>query len=104
MQASFDRDCFLADNLIVIGYSFSDEHINECIRIALLYNSQLKIHIIDCGFENDLALKYLSEFTKLKSHQKPKNIKENIISLGNTFVYKYKFKDFLSNKIEFVNE
>ncbi|MRG45347.1 hypothetical protein GFS24_09480 [Chitinophaga sp. SYP-B3965] len=55
MQFAFDKDCCFADIIFIIGYSFGDEHINECLKTALRHNSKLKIVIIDPGFlKNDL--------------------------------------------------
>lgn len=50
MQFAFDRDCCFADKIYIIGYSFGDEHINECIKTAFRFNKDLKIVIIDPGF------------------------------------------------------
>ena len=43
----FENTLFNARNLIVIGYSFSDKHINKVIKDACRKNDQLKIHVID---------------------------------------------------------
>ncbi len=57
MQASFDRDCSSADELYIIGYSFGDEHINNCIKTALQYNPSIRIFCVDPKFKaNDLDL------------------------------------------------
>jgi hypothetical protein len=50
MHSSFDRDCCFADELIVIGYSFGDTHINSSINAALNYNPGLKLYIIDPAY------------------------------------------------------
>jgi hypothetical protein len=50
MQFSFERDCMATDKLYVLGYSFGDEHINQCLKTALRYNMQLKIEIVDPDF------------------------------------------------------
>jgi len=97
-------DCFTADNIFIIGYSFNDEHINESIRMALIYNKSLTIHILDCDFLDKLELKYFSEFTNLIPDQNPERISENVYSYGNTFAYIYRFKDFLLGKIKYQNE
>ncbi|WP_133259493.1 SIR2 family protein [Pseudochryseolinea flava] len=47
MQAAFDRDCMVADEIIVIGYSLGDYHINSSIINALKANQKVKIHLID---------------------------------------------------------
>ncbi len=96
MQCAFERDCFTAENLYIVGFSFSDEHINETIRMALIFNSKLKIHIIDCGFLDNIELKYFSEFSQLigDNHQK---ITDGIYNYGNTYAYNYEFGYFLKN-------
>lgn len=55
MQSAFDRDCMSADNLIVIGYSFGDFHVNSSIVNALKHNKKIKVHFIDPAYveEND---------------------------------------------------
>jgi hypothetical protein len=50
MQASFDRDCCIADEILIIGYSFGDSHINSSINTALISNKTLKLHIIDPAY------------------------------------------------------
>ena len=102
MQYSFDRDCLTSDKIIIIGYSFNDEHINESIRMSLIYNQDVKIHIVDCGFMNGLELKYFSEFANLIQNQSPKRISDKVYSYGNTFAYLHTFKDFLTNEIDFI--
>lgn len=50
MQNSFDRDCMFADEIFIIGYSFSDEHINLSLKSAFFENPDLRITIIDPDF------------------------------------------------------
>lgn len=50
MQSAFDKDCCLANELLVIGYSFGDSHINASIKTALRYNPGLKLHFIDPAY------------------------------------------------------
>ncbi|MBI5539701.1 MAG: SIR2 family protein [Bacteroidia bacterium] len=50
MQSAFDKDCFFANELIVIGYSFGDSHINASIKTALKYNPELNLHFIDPAY------------------------------------------------------
>lgn len=47
INTSFEIDCCDGDNLYLIGYSFSDQHINSCVRSYIDKKSTLKIHIID---------------------------------------------------------
>ncbi len=51
MQASFERDCIFSNQLIIVGYSFGDEHINSSIRTALSENNDMKLIIIDPSFK-----------------------------------------------------
>ena len=51
MQAAFDKDCMMADNLIVVGYSFGDFHINSSIVTALRNNNKVRLHFIDPAYE-----------------------------------------------------
>ncbi len=53
MQACFDKDCIVGDKLIIVGYSFADEHINASIRTALEVNPDIKIEIIDPSFKKN---------------------------------------------------
>lgn len=53
MQAAFDRDCCFADEIIVVGYSLGDEHINESIKTAMRHNHALKITFINPSFKRD---------------------------------------------------
>ncbi|MEB2786400.1 SIR2 family protein [Algoriphagus persicinus] len=48
--SAFDRDCYNADELIIIGYSFGDEHINDIINKSRYSNKELKIEIVDPAF------------------------------------------------------
>lgn len=50
MQSSFDWDCCFADELLVIGYSFGDTHINSSINTALNHNPGLKLHFVDPAY------------------------------------------------------
>ncbi len=81
MQAAFDSDCSFADTIVVVGYSFGDEHINASIRTALQHNPHVKVVIVDPGFlknDQDLeaAIKIFSSTGD--SHQlKPRTIEKN---------------------------
>lgn len=47
MIAAFDRDCLTCDELIIVGYSFGDLHINDIIINSLKQNSKCNVIIID---------------------------------------------------------
>lgn len=53
MKFAFDRDTITADKLIIVGYSFGDEHINAAIGEAIKSNPKLKIVIVDPNFMKD---------------------------------------------------
>jgi len=78
MQATLDKDCLFADRIIVIGYSFGDEHINSSIRTALQYNEKLKLEIIDPSFTKnefdwDMMLKIFAASPNMENLPKRKS-------------------------------
>ena len=50
MQTAFDKDCLLSDEIIIVGYSFGDSHINSSIKTALKYNPNIKLTFIDPAY------------------------------------------------------
>ncbi|HRH60781.1 MAG TPA: SIR2 family protein, partial [Chitinophagaceae bacterium] len=52
MFSAFDRDCFEADKLFIIGYSFGDEHINDIIRNSRKYNTHVEIILVNPVFDD----------------------------------------------------
>ena len=63
MFSAFDKDCFEADRLYIVGYSFGDEHVNDIIRNARKFNNKLEIVLIDPKFdENKFALDFISHW------------------------------------------
>lgn len=52
MSSAFDIDCHTADEIIIIGYSFGDTHINETIRQAKMANPACKITCISPERDN----------------------------------------------------
>ncbi|MEX2347807.1 MAG: SIR2 family protein [Balneolaceae bacterium] len=92
MLSAFDRDCITADNLFIVGYSFSDGHLNEIINIALEENRDLNIHVIDPILESK----------NLDDHL-PSNLKRNFYHASiaeKVFQHKMNFKDYLRNESE----
>lgn len=59
MLSAFDRDCFDAEKLYIIGYSLGDEHINDIIRNSRKYNTQLEIVLINPIFDKE---KFMIDF------------------------------------------
>jgi hypothetical protein len=72
MQTAFDRDCICTDDLYIIGYSFSDEHINMSIKTALKYNSNIRIYIVDPSYDERNGKKgydlLVNQFLKVFTH------------------------------------
>ena len=103
MHFSFDRDCLNTDIIYIIGYSFGDEHINQCLKTAFRYNDKLKLEIVDPNFiENRMDLHLsLNLFQYIESDFiSPKKIGENIFSYykGKIKVYNLKFNEYLKQK------
>lgn len=102
MQASFDKDCCLADEILIVGYSFGDEHINQSLKSALRYNKNLKIIIVDPSFiekkkDEELALKIFpyrdsASFTPKKEGQDFYSYLDRTV-----VVYTVTFANFLNN-------
>jgi len=101
MQASFDYDCCFADTIYIVGYSFSDEHINSSIKTAIQYNEHVKIVIVDPEFtqdENDvnIGMKILSCAENRVSFN-VETIQQNVHSFynGKFIVHNKKFEEYM---------
>ena len=46
MASAFDIDCHTADEIIIVGYSFGDDHINDAVRQGKKANPSVKITVI----------------------------------------------------------
>jgi hypothetical protein len=111
MQSSFDKDCFFADEIYIIGYSFGDEHINMSIKTAIKYNSTLKIHIVDPSYDEadgkkgyDLLVdQFITVFSEVLEKRDTGPIKLGYKSHSyfdsRIIVSAVSFKDFLKNKL-----
>lgn len=53
MQSALDKDCCMADRIFIVGYSFNDAHINESIKLAILYNPKAKFIIVNRDFTHN---------------------------------------------------
>ncbi len=101
MQSAFDADCCLADTIMIIGYSFGDEHINYTLKSALRYNPSVKIVIVDPHFiTNKMDYEFVLRFFPYKSsmgNMRPKKVSDGIYSYfgGEFLVYTLGFKEFL---------
>ncbi|MEQ7799768.1 hypothetical protein ABDJ41_08125 [Pedobacter sp. ASV1-7] len=106
MQAAFDRDCIFCDKLVIVGYSFGDEHINSSIRTALQENENLKIEIIDPSFKKDnfdllVMLKIFAASDKMYSGF-PQNLSENVHSFlgGLVIVHAKTFRQYMQDSLQ----
>jgi hypothetical protein len=52
MLSAFDRDCIEADKLFIVGYSYTDEHINDIIRNARKFNPKVEIVLVNPSFDD----------------------------------------------------
>ncbi|MCC5916476.1 MAG: SIR2 family protein [Cryomorphaceae bacterium] len=101
MHSAFDNDCCFADEIFIIGYSFGDEHINQCLKTAIRYNPKLKITIIDPYFiKNEMDSQFAIKFFPYRQtgDLKPIKIEENLYSyFDDAFVvYTKGFDEFLN--------
>ncbi|HEY4196087.1 MAG TPA: SIR2 family protein [Mucilaginibacter sp.] len=61
--SALDRDCLEAEELYLIGYSYGDEHVNDIIRNARRYNPEMRITLINPGFDDyRFAVDFLSNW------------------------------------------
>lgn len=104
MHFSFDRDCLSSNQILIVGYSFSDEHINQCLKTAFRYNEKLQVEIIEPNFfENKIydyvlinMLSYI-ETDYLDGEQTGQN--EFKYYNGRITVYTLKFNEYLELKV-----
>ncbi|MBK5271559.1 MAG: SIR2 family protein [Bacteroidia bacterium] len=81
MLSAFDRDCFDANELYIIGYSFGDEHINDIIRNARKYNSDLEIILINPTFNDEqFMFDFILHWGSVRGMIYKNNGKDEIIS------------------------
>lgn len=104
MQSAFDQDCIFADEIIIIGYSLGDEHINQSIKNALHHNKNLKLVIVDekankADFQNKILKHLLSIIS-------PSFLNYNFLTRGpyidiynkQIITHSIKFSDFLKDE------
>lgn len=99
-QSAFDKDCCLTKRILIVGYSFNDEHINESLKTALRYNKDLFIEIIDPSFikngmNTQLALKIFPYVASKNTNQN--QVADNKYSYfdGKIKVHTIKFAEYL---------
>jgi len=103
MQAAFDRDCTLADEVYVIGYSFGDEHINESLKTALRHNRKLRVTIVDPQFiknkmDYELAIRLFSFMHD--DNMRPEKVEDHLYRYfgGAVTVHEIGFEEFLESQ------
>jgi hypothetical protein len=97
----FDRDCYLAERLIIVGYSFGDEHINDIINKARSVNHNLIIEIIDPLFDfNSFSMNHLRKWYWIQDFIEHIKIDEEttFYKQANLYVYKCSFQKYLEKK------
>jgi hypothetical protein len=93
MHAAFDRDCLTADEMYIIGYSFSDEHINMSIKAAVKCSLKLKIHIVDPAFDERDGKKGRDKWLEVMMSQ-----------FSSLFEYQFDRKEISDVKVAYFNE
>lgn len=97
MLSSFDQDCYEADEIVVCGYSFGDEHINDILRNAKKYNPKTRVTVIDPSFsENDFGINFISHWGAYEGFIFEKIDESHLQSKQyNVDVYKMTLKEYL---------
>ncbi|HEY4289460.1 MAG TPA: hypothetical protein VGN00_20300 [Puia sp.] len=104
MQSMFDRDCCFTDTIYIIGYSFGDEHINASIKLAIRYNENVKVIIVDPFFiKNDKDSELIVSLFAYRNDLQMINcqkVEDNLYSYfnGAIVVYTLGFREFLQLK------
>lgn len=96
--AAFDRDCIIADEIYIVGYSFGDEHVNDIIRNAKKTNQKIKVTIIDPGFNDEqFFLKFIAHWGPVRTSIFQNGSDNEIISEHYRLrIIQKRFGDFLS--------
>ncbi|MGV3589900.1 MAG: SIR2 family protein [Adhaeribacter sp.] len=99
IQSAFDRDCIETNRMYIVGYSFSDAHINESINNLLISCPETQITIIDPYFrKNNLDKKIgIKLLSNSKSPLSATNINDKTYSFlnGKIKVHEEFFDDYL---------
>lgn len=101
MISAFDRDCYQCDELIIVGYSFGDEHINDIINKARNRNDAMRVEIVVPSIN---MVEYLTDHVSkwgFFSDQPATPLAGNIHQFpeDNVFIYQMKFEEYLKHKI-----
>ena len=102
MFNAFDRDCLVTDEIIIIGYSFSDEHVNLSIKMAMEQGATLKIISPDALLSIEhyrFLFNFISRIKNSSSFPVPEQEKSYFKSFfgGKLQVYNCTFEQFLSS-------
>lgn len=109
MHSSFELDCMDGDNMYIVGYSFSDKHVNAGIESAIIQNDKLIIHIIDPSFKNKEFNKNLKKlltedfpelfnFLKVTLNQIDLRPHEKKYLNGKLIIYPLTFEEYLEHE------
>ena len=109
MMSSFDMDCQTADEIVIIGYSFGDEHINDIIRQARKENKNLKVKIVNLGFNQkqttQFLLNFMTDWGKVRDFVFNNESEDEFISEQyNVEIYKKTFKSYLQDRLHLQNK
>lgn len=96
--SALDRDCLEAEELYLIGYSYGDEHVNDIIRNARRYNQNLRITLVNPGFDDySFAINFLSNWGQPGPGLYEKMAENAVFSSRfKVLALKDKFSDFLA--------
>jgi hypothetical protein len=97
----FDMDCYKANKLIIVGYSFGDEHVNDIINKARYGNPNLQIEIVDPSFDFKIfSINHLRKWYWMEDLLEQKKLDEvtTFYRQANLYVYKCNFKSYLAKK------
>lgn len=96
--SALDRDCLEAGELYLIGYSYGDEHVNDIIRNARRYNPNLRITLVNPGFDDyRFAVDFLSNWGQPGPGLYEKMAENAVFSSRfKVLALKDKFSDFLA--------
>ena len=105
MHASFEMDCLNGDISYIIGYSFSDSHINAAIKTSISHNKKMKLIIIDPSFKDENLVSNMEfllnifpsliDIKKLVNDSNKKGVIPKEFMEGRLIIYPLTFEDYL---------
>lgn len=104
--SAFDIDAHFGDELLIIGYSFGDEHINDIIRKAKAANPKLIIKIVNPSldimlFRDNFVRRWINSIDELECKEEDGKI--SFLRLNLT-IYKMGFKEFMCYEMATTNQ